>query len=129
MKPYAKMFLVNGKPMFAPDDDVAVSYSDLDSDESGRDENGVMHRIVVQYKMGTWTFTYAYITEAEKKYMESLFPNAPDFQFTHPDRIDASAAVTTRSYRSNYAISWQNAITGQWRNYKFNIIECEGESA
>lgn len=129
MKSFVEFFRINDKPMFAPDDDVVVSYSDLDSEESGRDESGVMHRIVVQYKMGTWTFTYSEITEEEKRYMESLFPNEPDFVFTHPGRIDVFEETKTRCYRSNYSISWKNAVTGHWRNYKFNIIACEGESA
>lgn len=124
MKPFASMFRVNGKQLFAPDADVAVSYSDLDSEDSGRDESGFMHRIVVRYKLGTWSFEYSNITEEEKRYMEQLFGDTPDFEFTHPDRICANKLVTTRAYRSNYGLAWHNAITGQWRNYKFNIIEC-----
>ena len=129
MRSFADFFRINDSPMFAPDEDVVMSYSDPDSDESGRDESGVMHRIVVQYKMGTWSFTYSSISEREKQYMESLFPNAPDFLFTHPSRLDVGETEVTRCYRSNYSISWKNAITGQWRNYKFNIIACEGEPA
>lgn len=124
MKSLATFFRINGKPMFAADADVSVSYSDLDASESGRDEGGYMHRIVIRYKVGTWSFSYAEITEEEKQYMESLFPDKPDFEFTHPDRLDSCKLVTTRCYRSNYGISWHNAITGEYKNYKFNIIEC-----
>lgn len=124
MRSFAKIFRINGEPMFAPDADVSVSYSDLDAEDSGRDEAGVMHRIVVRYKMGTWSFEYGSITEDEKRYMERLFGDTPDFAFTHPDRICADKEVTTRAYRSNYGIAWHNARTGQWKNYKFNIIEC-----
>ena len=62
MRSYTNLFLINGKQMFAPDEDVGVSYSDLDADDSGRDESGYMHRIVVRYKVGTWSFEYATIT-------------------------------------------------------------------
>ena len=124
MRPYANLFLINGKQMFAPDEDVGVSYSDLDADDSGRDESGYMHRIVVRYKVGTWSFEYATITEAEKRYLEELFGETPDFDFTHPDRLNAEKQVTCKAYRSKYSIVWHNARTGQWRNYKFNIIEC-----
>ena len=48
----------------------------------------------------------------------------PDFDFTHPDRLNAEKQVTVKAYRSKYNTSWHNARTGQWRNYKFNIIEC-----
>ena len=118
------IFTINGKPFLAPDADVAVSYEDIDSEESGRDEAGFMHRVVVRYKVGTWSFEFSHITEEEKQYMESLFPDAPDFQFGHPSRRDASITEVTTAYRSRYGISWQNARTGAWRNYKFNIIEC-----
>ena len=97
---FTNIFRINGKPMFAPDEDVAVSYSDLDADDSGRDESGYMHRIVVRYKMGTWSFEYSHITEEEKRYMEELFGNEPDFDFTDPDRLNAEREVTSKAYRS-----------------------------
>ena len=121
---YTNIFRINGQPMFAPDEDVGVSYADLDADDSGRDESGYMHRIVVRYKLGTWSFEYSSITEEEKRYMEELFGDKPDFDFTHPDRLNARKEVTTKAYRSKYGISWRNARTGEWRNYKFNIVEC-----
>lgn len=124
MRSYTNLFLINGKQMFAPDEDVGVSYSDLDADDSGRDESGYMHRIVVRYKVGTWSFEYSSISEAEKRYLEELFGETPDFDFTHPDRVNAERQVTCKAYRTKYNISWRNARTGQWRNYKFNIIEC-----
>lgn len=123
-KVYTNFFRINGKPMFAPDQDVSVSYADLDADDSGRDEAGFMHRIVVRYKLGTWSFVYSSISDEEKRYLEELFGDAPDFDFTRPDRIDADKEVTTKAYRSKYGIVWRNLRTGRHRNYKFNIIEC-----
>ena len=124
MRPFTYLFRINGKPMLAPDEDVTPSYTDLDGDDSGRDESGTMRRIVARYKVCTWPFVYSSLTEEEKQYMERLFPDAPDFEFTCPDRVDANKEITIRAYRSNYSISWHNANTGLWRNYKFNIIEC-----
>ena len=124
MRPFTNLFLINGKPMLAPDADVGVSYTDLDADDSGRDEAGYMHRIVMRYKVGTWSFEYASITEAEKRYLEELCGDSPDFEFTRPDRLNAEKQVTVKAYRSKYSNAWHNARTGQWRNYKFNIIEC-----
>lgn len=124
MREYVEFFQINGKPMLAPDEEIALSYNDLDSDESGRDEAGYMHRIVLRQNIATWSFAYSTLTEEEKQYMESLFDGFTEFEFTHPDRKDATKTAVTRCYRSNYGISWQNARTGMWRNYKFNIIEC-----
>ena len=124
MRSFTQVFRVNGKPLFAPDADVSVSYADIEGEDSGRDEGAFMHRIVVRYKVGTWAFEYTHITEEEKRYMEELFGDTPDFEFTHPDRFQSGQEVTTRAYRSDYGIVWHNAKAGQWRNYKFNIIEC-----
>lgn len=118
------LFRINGKPMFAPDADVEFSYEDLDSEDTGRDESGYMHRIVVRYKVMSGAFEFSHISEEDMRYMESLFPDEPDFEFTRPSRLNSDVPVTTRCYRSKYGISWRNARTGQWRNYKFNIIEC-----
>lgn len=123
-KTLSDLFTINGKPMFAPDADVAMSYEDLDASDSGRDEAGIMHRIVIRYKVGRWSFEYAYITEEEMQYMESLFPDEPDFQFGHPSRTDSDTQVVSTCYRSKYSITWHSKKSGKWRNYKFNIIEC-----
>lgn len=124
MRQLTELFLINGKPMLVPDTEVGMSYEDLDSADSGRDESGVMHRIPVRYKVGSWSFSYSHLTEEEKQYMESLFPDSAEFHFTHPDRVDASVAVTSLAYRSKYSISWKNARTGLWNNYGFHIIAC-----
>lgn len=109
--------------MLVPDAEVGFNYEDLDTDDSGRDEGGYMHRIVARYKVGSWSFSYSHLTDEEKQRMESLFPNAPTFTFTHPDRITGEP-VTSTCYRSKYSISWYNAKMGLWKNYGFNIIEC-----
>lgn len=124
MRATTKLFMINGVQMLLPDSEVGVSYEDLDASDSGRDESGVMHRIPVRYKVGSWSFSYSHLTEDEKRYMENLFPEDADFEFTHPDRTDASKAVNSRAYRSKYSISWKNAKTGLWSNYNFKIIEC-----
>lgn len=118
------LFKVNGVPMFAPDANIDFSYEDLDDSDSGRDESGYMHRIVVRYKVMSGSFVFSHISEEDYKYMERLFPDEPDFEFTHPSRLDPNVPVVSRCYRSKYGISWRNARTGQWRNYKFSIIEC-----
>lgn len=124
MRVKSDLFTINGKPFLAPDANVSMSYEDIDGEESGRDEAGYMHRVVVRYKVGTWSFEFSHLTEEDKQYMESLFPDAPDFEFGHPSRLDATVQEVTTCYRSKYSISWYNARMGQWRNYKFNIIEC-----
>ena len=124
MRAKTELFKINGVPMLVPDAEVAVSYEDLDAADSGRDESGFMHRIVVRYKVGSWKFEYAHLTEEEKQYMENLFPNADSFQFQHPSRHNSKQSEVTTCYRSKYGISWRNARTGLWSGYSFSVIEC-----
>lgn len=117
-------FLINGKPMLVPDAEVGFNYEDLDSSDSGRDQSGFMHRVVIRYKVSSWSFKFAALTDEELRYLESLFPEEPTFQFTHPSRLDSSTLETTECYRSKFGITWQNAATGLWSGCSFNIIEC-----
>lgn len=117
-------FLINGKPMLIPDAEVGFNYEDIDSSDSGRDQSGFMHRVVIRYKVPSWSFKFAALTDEELCYLESLFPEEPSFQFTHPSRLDSSTLEITECYRSKFGIAWQNAATGLWSGCSFNIIEC-----
>ena len=117
-------FLIDGEEMIVSNENIGFSFEDLDSSDSARDESGVMHRVVVRYKVGSWSFEFSHITDEELKYMENLFGEKPEFQFTHPSRKDPSKSEVSKCYRSKYSISWYNARKGLWRNYKFNIVEC-----
>ncbi len=119
-----ELFKINGKPMFAPNADVSFSFTDKEDSSTGYDESGEKHRFVVKYNVMTGNFVFSFLSEAEYNYMESLFPEEPDFLFTHPSRLDANVPETTRCYRSTYGIVWHNAKKGQWRNYKFKISQC-----
>lgn len=115
---------VNGVPMFAPDADIDFSFEDIDDKKSGRDESAVMHRIVIRYKVMTSSYVFSNISDDDYRRMEALFPDAPSFKFTHPDRKDFSKDVVSDCYRSKFGICWHNERTGEMRNYKFNITEC-----
>ena len=110
--------------MLAPDQEITVSYEDIDAADAGRDQAGFMHRSLVRSKVACWNFSYSFLTDAEKTYMENLFPEGGEFLFTHPGRKDASQPEQTQCYRSKYTISWRNARSGLWSGYGFSIIEC-----
>ena len=115
-------YQIDGKQMLVPDADVALSYSDLDSSDSGRDESGIMHRIVVRERVATWGFNYSKLSAEEFKYMRSLLAGKADFTFTYRN-LDG-VLVQTRAYCSNDSITYHNARLGLYQNFKFNIIEC-----
>lgn len=123
MRAVTNQFLINGKPLLAPDAPLEVKYEDLDAYDSGRDQSGVMHRLVVRYKVPSWEFRFSNLTAEEKAYLEGLFPDEPVFAFTHPDRRTGQPTVTA-CYRSQYGISWRNSVTGLLSGYSFRIISC-----
>ena len=124
MRATTDLFKINGMPMLPPDEDVSMSFEDLDASDSGRDESGYMHRIVARYKVGTWSFEYAHITQEEYSYMLSVLPKSGTFTFTHPKQTDCASTEDATAYCSKYSIVWHSARTKDYRNFKFNIIEC-----
>lgn len=124
MRQKTDIFTINGQPMLVPDAEVKFSFEDLDDSASGRDESGIMHRVVARYKVGSWGFSYSNLTDEERAYMESLFADAPTFDFGHPARLDTARTEITTCYRSKYSLTWKSARTGLWSGYSFNIIEC-----
>ncbi len=121
MKP---IFLIDGQPMCIPDGDMELSFEDLDSATAGRDEAGVMHRRVVRHKVGKWNFCYSRLSRKEYAYMEGLFRGKAQFAFTFPSLTDPNETTTVTAYRSGFGVGWHNAQTGDFRNYKFSVIEC-----
>ncbi len=124
MRATTDLFLIDGQPMLAPDEDMEISVEDIDASDSGRDESAVMHRFVVREGVGKWSFSYSHLTQEEYGYMEGLFAGKSSFQFTHPSYTDSTRSVVTTAYRSKHEILWRNAATGQFRNYRFHIIQC-----
>ncbi len=122
MRKHYQDILIDGQPILVPDADAAVSFEDLDSSESGRDEGGYMHRVVLRTDMKKITLSYASITRKDYIYMESLFRGKTDFKVDC--RNFDGGLLSFRAYRSKHSITVFNARTGAYRNYSFNIIEC-----
>ena len=118
-----ELYKINGNAMPVPDAEMEMCFSDLDAAESGRDESGFMHRIVVRQKVGTWNFCYSSLTQQEYTYLLSILPKDGSFLFTRPKQ-DGSGSEQSRCYLSNYSVVWRSAMTGMYRNLKFSIIEC-----
>ena len=113
---------IDGKPILVPDEDVQMEFSDLDSSESGRDESGVMHRIILRRNVKTWSLSYAVLNREEYRYMESLFAGKDQFTVSYVDKDRCEARCV--AYRSKHSLTIHNVRLGVYKNYKFNIIEC-----
>lgn len=121
MRNFCDFFKIDNEPILSPDQDLGVSKQDLDSDGSGRDELGYMHRIPLRERVGTWSLKYSTLNEWEYEYMNKLFEGKPEFDLTI--RI-GSKSVETRAYCSSFKASVRNANKGIYKNVSFSIIEC-----
>ena len=124
MRKTTNLFLIDGQPMLVPDENLEIAKEDIDASDSGRDESGFMHRFVVRHGVGKWTFSYAHLTQEEYVYMEGLFKEKATFTFSYTDCSGGGKKVETLAYRSKHGISWKSAVTGEFRNYSFSVIEC-----
>lgn len=122
MRAYCDDFRIDGKPILMPDCDITVTPTDLDDADSGRDEVGVMHRIVLREGVRTVPLSYHVLTAREYLYMESLFRGKPEFEVTCRNLSGGVEKFT--AYRAKHSITIHNAKAGICKNYNFNIIEC-----
>lgn len=120
MRQFCDYFIIDDKPILAPDQDLGISKQDLDAEGSGRDELGYMHRIVSRERVGTWNLTYSTLNEWEFEYMNKLFEGKPEFNLII--RI-GSKEIKTRGYCSSVKASLHNAIKGIYKGVSFSIIE------
>ena len=59
------------------------------------------------------------------KYKDYIYlPEDGSFIFTHPKLADCDKTEDTEAYCSKYGIVWHSYLTKDYRNFKFNIIEC-----
>ena len=105
MRSETYLFSVNGKPMLAPDASVSVSYSDIDGADAGRDQNGVLHRSVVRYKVASWEFTYSNLTDEESAIWKTCSPTrlpsnsvTPAGRMPPPMKPPSATAPSTASH-------------------------------
>ena len=114
-------YLIDGQPLPAPDMDADASFDDIDSDDSGRTLDGVMHRDCLRFDVSKWGFVYGTISPDDYTYIQSLFRGKSEFNFTYPT---PNGPKTVRAYRTKWGITLRNYTTGDWINFKFNVIEC-----
>jgi len=123
MNKLSDLFQINGVSLYAPDGPMQLRYEDIDAADSGRDESGVMHRIPVRHRVRVWEFSYARLSREEYAYMLAALPRAGEFTFTHPGQLGLGKE-SCKAYVSNFGISWFDNTRGEYRNLKFNVIEC-----
>ena len=114
-------YQIDGQPMLAPDTDASFSFSDLDASDSGRTEDGVMHRIVVREKVATFGFTYALLDREDYLYLEQLMAGKGEFAFGYTGSDGQPRTITAYCSKTSIVLKRRD---GLYKNYKFNIIQC-----
>ena len=117
-------YLIDGKPIPLPDQDVEMSFEDLDHADAGRDEAGFMHRLVARYKVGSWKFCYSTLTGETYRQILGLLPKSGSFTFSYPDPANPEQYLETTAYLSRFGIVWHNGALDLYRNLQFSVIEC-----
>ena len=117
------LFTIDGKPVLVPDGDLAFSAEDMESSDSGYDENGAYHRYVLRRNVQNWDFSYSHLSQEEYAYMEGLFGEKDTFAFGFTSPHDGTKQKIT-AYRSKHSILWHCAADGQFRDYRFRITAC-----
>ena len=122
MRAFDTGFQVDGKPLLAPDAGVELGFADLDAADAGRDESGVMHRILVREKVRTFSFSYGYLTGEELRYLQGLFAGKATFTFRFQDTDGKT--VTCKAYCADYGVSFASRKLDMYRDMQFTVIEC-----
>lgn len=119
---FCRDFLIDGRPILEPDAGVEIEETDLEDPDSGCDESGVMHPIILRHGLKSTTLFYSCLTRAEYQYMESLFAGKSQFQVDYWEAETLPVRFVAR--RPKHTVSSYNDKTGLRKNYKFIIIEC-----
>ena len=120
---YDEYFKVDGQALLTPDMDMAEQETDIDEEDSGRDESQFMHRFVAREKVKTWSFSYALLDGEDLAYIKALFAGRHSFLFSFEEN---GALQTVEAYCSKrtYKKCRGPNVHGLYKELKFNIIQC-----
>ena len=115
---------VNGTPIYVPSPGTTVAHESIQSSDTGRTEDGVMHIDWVRTNMVKVSMTWGYLTGKEVKHLEDLM-QGKEFTLTYFDKGSvciASVYVSTLSYKKENDALYEND-GGLYSNVSANAIE------
>ena len=121
IRAYSTQYTINGYPMLEPDEEAELSFSDLDASDSGRTEDGVMHRIIVRERVMTFGFSYALLDREDYRYLDGLLKGEASFTFGYTGADGKPHTCTAYCSKTSVVLKRRD---GLYKNFKFNIIEC-----
>lgn len=118
---------IDGNPLPEPTEPAEILFTDIESDDSGKDEAGVYHREILRFGVLSCTLTYSHLSNEECAYLFRLLENKSTFRFTCPvssDSKDVEQTVTRTCYCTDHGAALQRLKGGVWRDAKLQIQEC-----
>ncbi len=119
---FDEFHLIDGSPMLTPDIDVEITHEDVTASDSGFDQAGFYHRMVIRYNKRSWKFKYAVLTKEEFVYLRSLMKEKENFAFSFLNELDEEETV--QAYSKPVTVAYQSKRSGLYKNLTLEIIEC-----
>ena len=118
---------IDGNPLPEPTEAAEIKFTDVESEDSGKDETGVYHREILRFGVLSCTSTYSHLSNEECAYLFRLLENKSTFRFTCPissDSRNVEQTVTRTCYCTDHGAALQRLKAGVWRDAKLQIQEC-----
>nr|DAG08950.1 MAG TPA: hypothetical protein [Caudoviricetes sp.] len=118
---------IDGNTLPEPTEAAEIKFTDVESEDSGKDETGVYHREILRFGVLSCTLTYSHLSNEECAYLFRLLENKSTFRFTCPissDSRNVEQTVTRTCYCTDHGAALQRLKAGVWRDAKLQIQEC-----
>lgn len=115
---------IDDDPLPVPTQQMELSYKDIVSSDSGRDEAGVMHREVLRYHVMTCKLTWDLLNDETYDYILRRIAGKETFRFRHPRIGSSKETVEDICYAEAFDISLNDPKKERWRGLQLNIYQC-----
>lgn len=117
---YVNDWKVDDFPFLSPDENIKVTLRNIYSDDSGTDESGFQHLVLLRSNVHTWAFSYSTMTTEEYQYMMGILRGKDVFTFTYPEDGELK---TCSAYYQELSSAYRSKVTGLYTNISFQISE------
>ena len=117
-------FRINGAELLVPDENVEMTFTDIECGDSDYDESGFYHRMVQRHRVGSWRFSFSRLSQEEYAYLVRILPQSGVFTFTYPAPDDCTQTLTTPAYLSGHTVALKSLKDKTFRELKFTVNEC-----
>ena len=118
---------INRQPLPTPTESPSISFTNILSSDSGRDEGGYYHQEIIRSGVLSCRLQYSYLSNSDAAYLLQLL-SAASFTFTCPTPNSGAEtqAITRTCYCKNFpTLSLLRSLTGgnTWKDVSVDIEE------